>query len=188
MGIWKLSGKRTSRNFKMIFHITEQLVLHHHVEILNVKTSESTSPSWTRSTLSHDQVIKWTKARVRVYSDSALCLEKMSDYLEANRRWEGQEERISTVRLLQRINIRSRWRTDWVRVEYFPRTCVIEKPPENPERSARSKHWTWEIWRSNHLQVKVQWHRLDPPWDNPVNPWDRSCPINQHLVAACMEV
>ena len=45
--------------------------LHHQVEILNVKTIEWTSPSWTRTTLFH-QVIKWTK--VRVYSDSVLCL------------------------------------------------------------------------------------------------------------------
>ena len=51
---------------------------------LNVSTIESTSPSWTRSTLSHHQVIQWTKAKVRVCSDSVLCLG------EAIRGWEGQ--------------------------------------------------------------------------------------------------
>ena len=32
---------------------------------MNVETIESASPSWTRSTLAHDQVIRWTKAKVR---------------------------------------------------------------------------------------------------------------------------
>ena len=50
-----------------------------------------TSRSFTRCTLSHDQVIKWTKARERVCSAFVLMLgEGMSDNSEANRRWEGQ--------------------------------------------------------------------------------------------------
>ena len=40
--------------------------------------------------LFHDQVIKWRIAKVLVYSDSVLCLGKLSDHSEANRRWEGQ--------------------------------------------------------------------------------------------------
>ena len=50
----------------------------------NLETIDSTSRCWTRSTLAHDQVIRWTKAIVRVYSDSALCLGKMSRISEAN--------------------------------------------------------------------------------------------------------
>ena len=57
---------------------------------MNVHTIESTSLSWTRSTVSHDQVIRWTQAQVRVYSDSVLCLGKMYEHKEANRRWAGQ--------------------------------------------------------------------------------------------------
>ena len=38
----------------------------------------------------HDQVITWTKARVRVYSDSGTCLGKMSEHSEANQRWKHQ--------------------------------------------------------------------------------------------------
>ena len=82
-----------------LFHITQMLVLHHQREILNVKTIERTSLSWTRSALSH--------------------------------------------------------------MEYFPRTYVIGNPPENPWRPARSKHWTWEIRRTNHLHVDVQWCLMD---------------------------
>ena len=52
------------------------------------------------------------------------------------------------------------WRNDWVRVEYFPRTHFIGAP-EDTERPARLKHWTWRFWRSNHLHVNVQCHRMD---------------------------
>ena len=73
-------GVCKNTNFKetqSIFNITQELILGNSEDILNVNTIESTSPSWTRSTLSHDQVIQWTKAKVRVYSDSLLCLVKM---------------------------------------------------------------------------------------------------------------
>ena len=66
-----------------LFHITQKLILKHSEEILNVKPLESSSPSWTRSVLSHDQAIKWTKATVRVYSDSVLCLGQMNESKEA---------------------------------------------------------------------------------------------------------
>ena len=52
------------------------MISDHSEEILNVNTAASTNPSWTISFLSHDQVIKWTKAKVPVYSDSVLCLGK----------------------------------------------------------------------------------------------------------------
>ena len=66
------------------------MILDHSEEILNLKPIESTISSWTRSTLSHDQVINWTKAQVRVDSDSVLCLGKLSVLTEANRRWESK--------------------------------------------------------------------------------------------------
>ena len=46
------------------FDITQKLVLFKQGEILNVKTIECASPSWTRSSLAHDQAIKWSKAKV----------------------------------------------------------------------------------------------------------------------------
>ena len=47
-----------------LFGITQKLILDLSDEIANVKPLESTAPSWTRSTLSDDQVIKWTKSRI----------------------------------------------------------------------------------------------------------------------------
>ena len=37
-------------------------------------------------------MIKWTKQKVRVYSDSVLCLGKMHDNRDAIIRWEGEVE------------------------------------------------------------------------------------------------
>ena len=38
----------------------------------------------------HDKVIKWTKAKVHVYSNWVLCLGKMQEHSEANARWQAQ--------------------------------------------------------------------------------------------------
>ena len=46
-----------------LFDITQRLILHHQAEILNVSPIDWTAPSWTRSTLTHDQVLKWTKVK-----------------------------------------------------------------------------------------------------------------------------
>ena len=75
-----------------LVNITQKLIWEHFEEILNVNTIESASPSWTRSVSSHDQVIRWTKAKVRVYSDSVLCLGMMNDSKDAITKWEGQVE------------------------------------------------------------------------------------------------
>ena len=82
-------------NFEEIessFDIIQKVILEHSEEILNVKPLESSSPAWTRSVLSHDQAITWTKAKVRVYSDSVLCVGQMNESKEATTRWEGQVE------------------------------------------------------------------------------------------------
>ena len=68
------------------------MILEHSEEILNVNTIESASLPQTRSVLSHDQVIQWTKSKVRVYSDSVQCLGKMNESKDAIIRCEGQVE------------------------------------------------------------------------------------------------
>ena len=82
------------RKFEQIgnlFTVTENLVVDNSAEILNVKTIDCRSSCWTRSTLAHDQVKIWSKAKVRVYSDSVLCLGRMSSSnTEANAKWSSQ--------------------------------------------------------------------------------------------------
>ena len=80
-------------NFKEIqnlFNVSQRLIMEHPAEILNVSTVDWTFLSWQRSTLMHDQVITWTKAKVHVYTDSVLCLGKMSEHSDAIKRWENQ--------------------------------------------------------------------------------------------------
>ena len=42
---------------------------------MNVSPIDWTALSWTRSTLTHDQVITWTKAKVHVYSESVRLMQ-----------------------------------------------------------------------------------------------------------------
>ena len=60
------------RNTKLraLFAITQRLILEQSIEILNVSTMMWRFTPWMRSTLCHDQVIKWATAKVYVYSDS----------------------------------------------------------------------------------------------------------------------
>ena len=76
-------------DIESLFNITKKLISENS-ETLNVNSIESTSLSWTRSTLLNDRALKWTKARVHVYSDSVLCLGKIHDSTEAPRQWNGQ--------------------------------------------------------------------------------------------------
>ena len=47
---------------------------------------------WTRSSMVHEQVMKWAKATAYVYSDSVFCVGKMQEHSEANKRWKNQVE------------------------------------------------------------------------------------------------
>ena len=60
-----------------LFNITQKLIMDNREEILKVKWLECSSPSSTRSVLSHDQPIKGAKAKVCVYADSVLCVGQM---------------------------------------------------------------------------------------------------------------
>ena len=88
------------------------MILDHSEEILNLKPIESTISSSTRSTLSHDQVINWTKAEVRVDSDSVLCLGKLSILTEANRRWAGQVADFQLFASVEEVRRTNRIRVD----------------------------------------------------------------------------
>ena len=89
---WSLTRAKTSSKIRAFqYHIEK--ILEYAEEILNVNTIESASPSWTRSTLSHDQVIKWTK-KVRFHSDPVQRLGKMYLHVNVQRhRLEKEKER-----------------------------------------------------------------------------------------------
>ena len=72
---------------KYLFSIVQRLVLENSDEILNVKVIDSNDPSWTKVKISHPQVIKWSEAKVHVFSDSVLSLGKIPEPTEAVERW-----------------------------------------------------------------------------------------------------
>ena len=61
-----------------------------------------------------------------------LACERLSEPADAARRWEGQVEEFQPTIFLQIISS-NWWRTDWVREVYFPRTYVIENPPQDSD-------------------------------------------------------
>ena len=122
-----------------MFGITQRLILEHPAEILNVPPIDWTAPSWTRSTLTHDQVITWTKAKVRVYSDSILCLEKMQEHSEATEKWNDQPEEFR-----QSNSDMELFGIDGEPIEFewniFPGRSLLEILQKIQKRLARSKH------------------------------------------------
>ena len=140
-------------DIQSLFNITQKLTLEHSEEILNVNTIHSTSPSWTRSVLSHDQVTQRTKAEVRVCSGFRTLPGEDAWQQRCNYKMGRSSERIQDVRFIQRI-AGNRWRSNWIRVEHFTRIfCHC--------RFFKRSRIICENGTSNHLYVNVQRHRLD---------------------------
>ena len=68
--------------------------------------------------------LKWTKAEVHVNTDSVSCFEKMQDHSGANQRWTAQLAEFQQSNSYRIFLVR--WRTDWVRVAYFPGLASLE--------------------------------------------------------------
>ena len=122
---------------KNLFDIILRLILEHEAEMLNVSPNDWTAPSWTRYTLTHDQVMKWTKAKVHVYSDSVLCLGRMQEQKRTN---DGMINSKSFDSPLLAENYLALMEHRLSSSGIFPRAYFIGDPPEDPRRSARSKH------------------------------------------------
>ena len=77
---------------KTLFDIAQKLILEEKHEIKQVSPIEWHVTPRMRSTLPHDRVIKLSKARVHVYSDSVLCLGKMHPQLFVVDKWKEHLE------------------------------------------------------------------------------------------------
>ena len=168
-----------------LFDITQKLV-HKQREILNVRMIECASPSWTRSSLAQDQAIMWSKAKVRVFSDSVLWLGKMTDPTDANRRWEGQVEEFQQTdshRELLGIDgepIELEWNISqdlrhWKSSEKPRKTCknktlnlkILKTEPSScrcsdEKRTFRTMHFKFRT--SQELREEIHAGALDIPW------------------------
>ena len=83
--------------------------------------------------LSHDQVIQWTKAKIRVYSDSVLCLGKMNESKDVIVRWEGQvEECIMSLSCKELMGIdRETVEIEWNVLSGFSSLQILQKSQDD---------------------------------------------------------
>ena len=126
-----------------LFDVTQSLKLHHQAEFLNVTPIDWTAPSWTRSAFTHDQVITWTKAKVRVYSDSVLCMEKCQCIQKRTMDGMLNSNNFNCPILAQNyLESMENWLSS---SGIFSRTYFIGDHPEDPKESARSEHWNWKF-------------------------------------------
>ena len=140
-------------NIKVLFGIT-RMMIEGNSEIMNVFPADVASSLWEKHVLLKEKAIKLTKARVYVCSDSVLCLGKQNGPEDAIRRWNDQ---VPTLKSYLQSFARMRWRSDWLRVDNFPRSQSSGYSPQNSSRPTRKEHQTWKIQWSNHLHVNVQW-------------------------------
>ena len=136
--IRKSARTQDSRILRVCSNHHSEFKKKHFDEIQNVKWLEISSPSWMRSALSHDQATKWAKAQVCVYADSVQCVGQMKDTPESVERWERTSGRTQVVFVLLWCS-GYRWRSNWIRVDKFPRIFIIVCSWRNPtRRSGRS--------------------------------------------------
>ena len=131
-----------------LFNITQKMILEHSEEILNVNTIKSASPHGKRSVLSLDQVVQWTRAKVRVYLDSVLCLVNVNDSKDAITRWEGQvEEFCFLLQILQKIQDDLRERN--IEPEKFTDRIIFMSRFNDIDQTTNGKWWNLYLEFSN---------------------------------------
>ena len=93
----KISQKnlRTTKNtdfeqVKVLFDISQKLILDHKSEIFGISTIEWNTTPWMRTTLLHDRATELSKAKVHVYSDSVLYLGKIHEHPQSIRHWKDK--------------------------------------------------------------------------------------------------
>ena len=88
---------------KTLFDITQKLILNQKHEIKHISTIEWQFTPRMRYSLPHDKVIKLSKAKVHVYSDSVLCLGKMYGHPDVMVKWKEQLFIFPGFQWIQRI-------------------------------------------------------------------------------------
>ena len=112
------------RELKALFDTTQRLILEQSLGLLLVSTMIWRFTPWMRSTLCYDQVTKWARAKVCVYSDSVLCPEKMFDHSEANAKGKSQLEDFQQTNAFREFfGINGE---QLVRVENFPELTSLD--------------------------------------------------------------
>ena len=76
---------------KLMFDISEKLIVGHSDEIYGVNTINCGDSAWKHlSLIGGEEVGSLSRAKVYVFSDSVLCLGKMSENTQSNTVWEDK--------------------------------------------------------------------------------------------------
>ena len=82
---------RKNLAMKQMFDISEKLIAEQSDEIYGVRTNNWVDSSWKHlSLIGDEEVISLSHAKVYVFSDSVLCLGKMSKNPQSNTVWEDK--------------------------------------------------------------------------------------------------
>ena len=151
---WRSTRIRTFSEIQSLFNITQKFIWEHSEEILNVNTVDSA--------LLHGEdryclTIKWFSGQ-RQKSTCLLGFRSVpgKDVCKQRFIWKMGRSNggIQNVTFFQRI-AGNRWRSNWVRVEYFPRIFDIADSSKNQGWFAREEHRPRKIHRPEHLHVNV---------------------------------
>ena len=118
-----------------------------------------------RSIMDEIYIVSWSSDQVGESKSTCLLrfcfvLGKISRSFRSKSNM-GRPSGLNSIEYFLRRITGHRWRTNWIRVEYFPRIYLMADCPEDPERSTRTTYWARTVRRSDHLHARVQRHRLD---------------------------
>ena len=93
-----------------------------------------------------------------------FCLCRTGErYFRSNRKMERSSWSSQEVFVVPRRS-GTRRRTDWIRVDKFPRIFVIISSSRDPERLGDKEHQARRLQGPDHLHVKVHWHCMERDW------------------------
>ena len=152
------SIKNTGNNLilKQMFDISEKLIVGQSDEIFGVTSINWEDSSWKHlSLVSDEEVISLSHAKVYVFSDSVLCLEKVNQNPGSNSAW---EEKLSWFKDSSQYRTLVTIDEDLMEFEWniFPGFTTLQSPRVNDQNG-----WSITSQRTHYLHVDVQWHHME---------------------------
>ena len=143
-----IPSKNTGKDLtmKQMFDTSEKLIAEQSDEIHGVKTINWCDSSWKHLTLIGDEeVISLSHAKVYVFSDSVLCLRKMSENPQSNTVWKDK------LTWFKKVNPNTEL---WTQLMVSQALLQSSRVPDKNERRTRRFH------RTDHLHVDVLRHLM----------------------------
>ena len=153
----KSTGKDLT--MKQMFDTSEKLIVGQSDEIYGMNTTCWSDSAWKYLSLIGDEgVITLSHAKVYVFSDSVLCLGKMSENQLKNVVWEDKLTWFKNSSQYRTLDT-----TDGEPMEFeniFPRIHHIAALQQSPRVHVKNEQRTKRFHRRDHLHVDVQRHLM----------------------------